>query len=87
MKWSNYFSKFCQLPTSFSGSVPPRGTQIAQITVYKETVHAVLLEHNVHILCIHPKSNQIGGDLLLSTIKLAEEMCKSGRQIFATKVR
>ena len=39
-----------------------------------------------HGLSIHPKSEQIGGDLLLSTEKLAERVCISGRKTFATKV-
>ena len=37
--------------------------------------------------CIHPKSEQIGGDLLLSTKKLAEKVRISGQHNFATKVR
>ena len=36
---------------------------------------------------IHSKSEQIGGDLLLSTEKLAEKVRISGRQNFATNVR
>ena len=36
---------------------------------------------------IHPKSEQIGGDLLLSTEKLAEKVRISGRQNFAINVR
>ena len=40
--------------------------------------------HHHHEL-IHPKSEQIGGDLLLSTEKLAEKVRISGRQDFATK--
>ena len=39
------------------------------------------------LLVIHSKSEQIGGDLLLSTEKLAEKVRISGRQNFATKVR
>ena len=35
---------------------------------------------------IHSKSEQIGGDLLLSTEKLAEKVRISGRQNFATNV-
>ena len=34
--------------------------------------------------CIHSKSEQIGGDLLLSTEKLAEKVRISGGQNFAT---
>ena len=37
--------------------------------------------------CIHSKSEQIGGGLLLSTEKLAEKVRISGRQYFGTKVR
>ena len=36
---------------------------------------------------IHSKSEQIGGDLLLSTEKLAEKVRISGRQNFATNMR
>ena len=36
---------------------------------------------------IHSKSKQIGGDLLLSTEKLAEKVRISGRQNFAINVR
>ena len=36
---------------------------------------------------IHSKSEQIGGDLLLSTEKLAEKVRISGQQNFATNVR
>ena len=36
---------------------------------------------------IHPKSEQIGGDVLLSTEKLAEKVRLSGRKNFATKVK
>ena len=35
---------------------------------------------------IHPKSEQIGGDILLSTDKLAEKVRISGRPNFTTKV-
>ena len=36
---------------------------------------------------IHPKSEQIGGDLLLSTEILAEKVRIPGRHNFGTKVR
>ena len=36
---------------------------------------------------IHSKSEQIGGDLVLSTEKLAEKVRTSGRQNFAINVR
>ena len=37
------------------------------------------------VTAIHPKSEQIGGDLLLSTEKWAEKVRISGPQNFATK--
>ena len=49
-----------------------------------------LHETKVHQLeneSIHSKSEQIGGDLLLSTEKLAEKVRTSGRQNFAINVR
>ena len=39
------------------------------------------------VILIHSKSEQIGGDLLLSTEKLAEKVRISGRQNFAINVR
>ena len=39
------------------------------------------------LLAIHSKIEQIGGDLLLITEKLAEKVRISGRQYFGTKVR
>ena len=53
-------------------------------TQKQKTVHCPMLRV---VGYIHPKSEQIGGDLLLSTEKLAEKVRISRRQNFATNVR
>ena len=56
---------------------PPRGAGSLQTTAGLP----------LYLTTIHSKSEQIGGDLLLSTEKLAEKVRTSGRQNFAINVR